>query len=264
MKKPFPVAKIKAALLAVEHEITSHQRQMLLTHYANRVASMERIARFGGYRTFGAANLQYGRLARKVASHLRYSSPWNQTYTIATVEPERDKKGHYQWRMDDEVAEALEQLGWVSPLYNASVEDDFPVQLGDVTETEREALTKARKGQGLFRNEVVALFGGCCAVTGCNLSSVLIASHIVPWKDATNAERLDPFNGLLLTPNLDRLFDQCWISFKDNGSILFSNNLNATVRTALGVSDQTKLRFVRSEMRPYLRRHRNMFLEKCN
>jgi hypothetical protein len=98
-----------------------------------------------------------------------YNGSGTQTATIATHLPERDEKGHHQWQMDNGVAEALELLGWVSPSEDdpAVVEDPlFPFE--DVPETEREAVTKARKGQGLFRNEVVALwiclsFGSCCA-----------------------------------------------------------------------------------------------------
>jgi hypothetical protein len=105
MKKPFPVENIKAALLAVEHDLTGQQKQMLMTHYANRVASMERIARFGDYQSYHSANSQYGTLAGKIADHLGYSSPGDQTATSATHLPERDSKGHHQWRMDDEVAQ---------------------------------------------------------------------------------------------------------------------------------------------------------------
>jgi HNH endonuclease len=260
MKKPFPVERIKDALLAVEPDLTGQQRQMLMTHYANRIASMERIARFGDYQSYHSANSQYGTLAGRIADQLGYRSPGSQTATVATVVPERDEKGHYQWRMDDEVAESLEQLGWVSPSDDLLVVGDSLFQFGDVPDTEREALTKARIGQGIFRNEVVALWG-CCAVTRCSLSRILVASHIVPWRDSTNAERLDPFNGLLLTPNFDRLFDQCLISFSDDGSILLSKNLSDEMRAALGVTERHRLRFVRPEMLPYLRRNRALFLE---
>ena len=91
----------------------------------------------------------------------------------------------------------------------------------------------------------------------------LVASHILPWAScATNEERLDPFNGLLLTPNLDKLVDCCLIAFNDDGSILISKDLSAEQRNILGVSKQSRLRFVRPAMRPYLRRHRQLFLER--
>lgn len=129
----------------------------------------------------------------------------------------------------------------------------------EVLETEREALIKARVGQGNFRTDVIALWG-CCAVTGCSLSKVLVASHIVSWASCqTNQERLDPFNGLLLTPNLDKLVDRCLVAFNDDGSILLSKELTAEERSILGVSERSKLRFVRPTMLPYLQKHRELF-----
>jgi len=104
---------------------------------------------------------------------------------------------------------------------------------------------------------------GICAVTGCSLSRILVASHIVPWERCVTArERLDAFNGLLLTPNLDKLVDRFLISFNDDGSILLSKNLGTEERVILGVSEQSRLRFVRPAMRPYLQRHRELFLKK--
>jgi predicted restriction endonuclease len=93
--------------------------------------------------------------------------------------------------------------------------------------------------------------------------SILMASHIVPWaKCETNKERLDPFNGLLLTPNLDKLFDQGLISFKNDGTVLLSKELGAKQRAALGVTERSRLRFVRPTMIPYLKRHRDLFSKK--
>ena len=95
------------------------------------------------------------------------------------------------------------------------------------------------------------------------MPGVLIASHIVPWaKCATNEERLDPLNGLLLTPNLDKLLDQFLISFKSDGAILLSNELSVEERAALGVTERSRLRFVRPAMLPYLKRHRDLFSRK--
>jgi len=95
------------------------------------------------------------------------------------------------------------------------------------------------------------------------MSGVLVASHIVPWAQcATNEERLDPLNGLLLTPNLDKLFDQFLISFKNDGAILLSKELRAEERAALGIAEQRGLQFVPPAMRPYLKRHRDLFSKK--
>jgi hypothetical protein len=257
MKKPFPVERLKSALLAIADKLAEPQKQMIRTHYLYRVASMGTIAKFGNYDSYRSANLHYAAVGRKIADQIGYDCQHGPMETIATVCKENDKDGHAQWRMDDPMATALEAVGWTSPADAAPILNASQ----DVRETEREALVKARAGQGIFRSEVIALWG-CCAVSGCGLPKILVASHIVPWKDATNVERLDPFNGLLLTPNLDRLFDQCLISFNDDGSILLSKNLSAEVKSALGVSDQCKLRFVRPAMLPYLQRHRRIYLEE--
>lgn len=62
-------------------------------------------------------------------------------------------------------------------------------------------------------------------MTGINLTDILIASHIKPWKVCNNPERLDKFNGLLLSPTYDKLFDSGYILFQDNGEVIISNVL---------------------------------------
>jgi len=259
VEKPFSIDQVEFALVAVKPKITDAQMSMLRAHYLYRVLSMERIAEFAGYTYYGSANLQYGALCGRIARELGYSSPGSQTYTIANVAPNRDKTGAFQWQMDDVVVKALKRVGWFSQVVKELAESSEPVR---IAETERDALVQARIGQGKFRTDVIALWG-CCAVTGCSMSGVLVASHIVPWAQcATNEERLDPLNGLLLTPNLDKLFDQFLISFKNDGAILLSKELRAEERAALGIAEQRGLQFVPPAMRPYLKRHRDLFSKK--
>lgn len=82
--------------------------------------------------------------------------------------------------------------------------------------TEREALVQARIGQGRFKADVTRLWGRgeTCTLTGIALPELLIASHIKPWRESSNAERLDPANGLLLAVHVDRLFDRHLLSFE--------------------------------------------------
>jgi hypothetical protein len=93
------------------------------------------------------------------------------------------------------------------------------------TATERAALIQARIGQGAYRVEVMKLWDGQCAVTGCGVGEALRASHIRPWSASTNSQRLDPENGLLLAAHIDALFDRGLISFDDQGEMLVSKNL---------------------------------------
>lgn len=128
-------------------------------------------------------------------------------------------------------------------------------------ETERQAVISARRGQGRYRNDLLDLWISC-AVTGCTVERLLRASHLKPWKLSNNAERLNPFNGLLLTPNLDLALDRWLISFSDEGSILISSSLKAKDAVALGVHSGMKLRGVKPEHKPYLGFHREEFLKR--
>lgn len=88
--------------------------------------------------------------------------------------------------------------------------------------TERPALISTRVGQGKFREGLIDYWSGC-AVTGYPNTRFLQASHIKPWRESKGNERLDPFNGLLLMPNLDKVFDLGYITFTESGSIIVSN-----------------------------------------
>jgi hypothetical protein len=122
--------------------------------------------------------------------------------------------------------------------------------------TEREEIRKARVGQGRFRKDLLELWRSRCAVTGMEMPSVLTAAHIKPWRCATNAERLDPHNGLLVLPQYDRLFDRGFISFDDNGKMLFSPALPKDKLDLLGVSEDARLALVAPAHRPFLSFHR--------
>lgn len=89
--------------------------------------------------------------------------------------------------------------------------------------TEVEQLVRARRGQGRFRLNVLAVEKKC-RLTGIDLEPFLIASHIKPWSEASDTERLDGDNGLMLAPHADWLFDRGWISFADDGSVLVANS----------------------------------------
>jgi len=90
-----------------------------------------------------------------------------------------------------------------------------------VKETQRQAIIRARIGQGLFR-ERVSKIESRCRITGVENPVHLVASHCKPWRDSNNEERLDGENGLLLTPSIDHLFDRGFIGFEDNGKLIIS------------------------------------------
>jgi HNH endonuclease len=124
---------------------------------------------------------------------------------------------------DKSIIRSLERLEYRKVNENLAREhsrddEDFDVKQIKKTikeKTTREALIDARRGQGKFRVEVGVRWNNICAVTGCGIVEVLRASHIKPWRDSTNRERLDPENGLLLAAHVDALFDKDLITFME-------------------------------------------------
>lgn len=104
-------------------------------------------------------------------------------------------------------------------------------------ETEKQAIVLARRGQGLFKKRVMTLEHGC-RITGVDREEHLRASHCKPWRDATNEERLDGENGLLLTPSMDHLFDRGFIGFDDNGQTIVSPVAHQESLARMGLDPQ--------------------------
>ena len=132
--------------------------------------------------------------------------------------------------------------------------------LGCIEATQREQLVMARIGQGGFRKSLEHYWKGC-SVSGCREVLLLRASHIKPWRECENFERLDPFNGLLLTPNLDAAFDRGLISFDGRGRIMLSERLSAGDAALLGITADMGMKLNKKHL-PYLAHHRNLVFKK--
>jgi len=123
--------------------------------------------------------------------------------------------------------------------------------------TEAERVVVQRVGQNLFRAALLDYWQGRCCVTGLDIPELLRASHIKPWADCdTDDERLDVFNGLLLTPSLDALFDAGWVTFREDGTIRLSPMLSPRGKAMLGVTEEMSVEHLRPEHLPYLDFHR--------
>jgi hypothetical protein len=115
-------------------------------------------------------------------------------------------------------------------------------------ETVRAAVIQARRGQGRFRANVEAVERSC-RLTGVSNPSLLVASHIKPWRLCSSAhERLDGMNGLLLTPDADLLFDRGFISFEDGGEVLVSPRVERSDLRRLGFEHLAAGQFGFAEM----------------
>jgi hypothetical protein len=131
----------------------------------------------------------------------------------------------------------------------------------DIPETTRKAVVLARRGQGIFKQNVMKI-ERACRITGVTREEHLRASHCKPWRDSNNQERLDGENGLLLTPNADHLFDRGFIGFEDNGDVLISPVVHKESLAKLGLDPEQPRnvgRFAEGQRR-YLDFHREYVL----
>ena len=150
----------------------------------------------------------------------------------------------------------------VHPLYTEyRKHGKLHVDVEEHLSTEREAIHKIRIGQSVFRERLIRLWEKC-SVTGCSDTELLIASHIKPWAHCENDERLDVYNGLLLSPNIDRCFDKGYVSFDDDGKILISKKLNQENAELLGIQGQMKLSQIDESHRKYLAYHRSNIFQQ--
>ena len=136
------------------------------------------------------------------------------------------------------------------------------IEESDLKPTMKESLIKSRLGQGKFRENLLKEWGSCI-ITKIDEQRILIASHIKPWAQSTNIERLDRYNGLILSSTIDRLFDQGFITFKKDGALKISDHISIKNTERLGIEDDKCYKIPHLEDRiPYLEYHQKHVFRK--
>jgi putative restriction endonuclease len=133
-----------------------------------------------------------------------------------------------------------------------------------IPETERQAIIRARRGQGLFKDRVSEIETRC-RITKVDNVIHLVASHCKPWRDSSNEERLNGENGLLLTPSIDHLFDRGFIGFEDSGELVISPVAHRPSLRRMGIETEQVVNvgaFTEGQ-RHFLDFHRNSVLLKA-
>lgn len=157
--------------------------------------------------------------------------------------------------------------GYTNPPANIQIEKAIKSKLATATNgfqstTSVERLVEARVGQVKFRKQLlIHPKTSKCPFTGISEPSLLIAGHIKPWAVSNNDERLNPQNGLLFTPTYDRLFNNGYISFQENKSLMISPLLSKKTVGLLGISQSMDLAIpllgaTNNERRKFMAYHR--------
>lgn len=164
------------------------------------------------------------------------------------------------WGLRD-MADSISNNPEVSPVIERqlkAIEND-----NEIKASEKEAIIKARIGQGVFRQRLLDKYNGKCIITGINETILLVASHIKPWRSANNYERISGENGLLLSPLYDKLFDLGFITFSDDMQILVSTSLSEENVKLIDIDcNKVFIHNPSTELRENMRYHRkNIFLQ---
>ena len=128
------------------------------------------------------------------------------------------------------------------------------VNAENINETDRIAYTKIRIGQSELRYKKLREVG-CCEICGLKTPELLVASHIRPWADSDDYEKLDTENILLLCATHDALFDKGFISFDKKGNILISKELSEEEQALLNIHDESKISITSNRKINYLGYH---------
>ncbi|PSH04546.1 MAG: hypothetical protein CXZ00_06925 [Acidobacteria bacterium] len=257
----FSAAQYRAALEKMGTRVTENLRTMLSTHTRapKLILDNQQLAQSAGQTDPSYTNAHYGRLGHMLARALGHRGK-ERVWTRMIGEDSRNKKnGLIQWRMHNALAEAVRAMHW-RPTIRPDAEEDIRLaekSLATLDNTTRKAVIDARRGQGRFRQQLIELWGGACAVTGCDVRAALTASHIKPWRACSNKERLSAHNGLLLIGTLDCLFDNGLITFEENGRLCTSSQLSAKQKRTLGLRSGMKLRRIERAHLPFLKWHRD-------
>ncbi len=173
---------------------------------------------------------------------------------------------------DFELGELLSQAARFARALPNQPEKRFKKELSEAIakeelgQTELERLVKQRIGQNIFRDSLIDYWNASCSVTGIQIPETLRASHIKSWADCdSDSERLNVYNGLLLTANLDALFDKHMISFEDSGKIIIAPKINANDLndlSLLGIHENVSLKRVSQEHFKFLKHHRQKQTQK--
>lgn len=170
--------------------------------------------------------------------------------TLSTIKSDNKDQGSED--SNSKITKPEKYVDAIKTISNDLFKDIVEIVNTDPKDTQKETLILARLGQGKYRSELINIWNGC-SISGYSDISLLVASHIKPWSHSTNGEKLDPYNGFLLLPNYDKLFDKGLISFDDKGGILISSMLVDTEK--LGISTAMEIR-LKEKNKPYLTYHR--------
>lgn len=115
-------------------------------------------------------------------------------------------------------------------------EEDDIIEL-DIETNQKSKIRQARIWQWEYRRKLLDQMPNC-PITWVSDERFLIASHIKPWAKSNEEEKIDPYNWFMFTPNIDRLFDQWFISFNIQQRMIISPWISPMNRKRLWITEE--------------------------
>ncbi len=159
---------------------------------------------------------------------------------------------------DSIVDELSQNLEFESPKEDLATVEEI-IMRTDIGETQKTQIINSRRGQGVFKAQVRQI-ERACRVTKVSNPRHLIASHIKPWSKSNDAEKISGYNGLLLAPHIDHLFDKGLISFENNGNLILSKQIDHEVLNKWAIDKAINVGTFRPEQKQFLDYHRDVVL----
>jgi putative restriction endonuclease len=121
---------------------------------------------------------------------------------------------------------ALDSSSILSTIQNKPIEEilDLEPELKFSAGKEKERIVKTRVNQNDFRQRILASYNEKCSITGISITSLLVASHIIPWSKNIH-ERLNPKNGICLNSIHDKAFDKGLITITTDFKVKLSDTI---------------------------------------
>ena len=220
MKRHPSAKRYRLAFQAMAEDLAPAHRAMLEAHYQapSHTITLGELAEAAGYNGEEGAKLQYGLLAKRVCEEMSFEPPeknsdgspiWS--YALADI-PDAPTSTHWQWTLRPEVVQALDELAWFNKAGRrigkvaAALEDEGYFNAKNLKDERKKTLKEVarRQGQPKFRKNLLAAYGGKCAVTGCDANAALEAAHIMPF---LGPKTNHVSNGVLLRADIHTLFD---------------------------------------------------------
>jgi hypothetical protein len=160
--------------------------------------------------------------------------------------------------IDIKVTQLTDEINLLSETAIDTAVEEALIGRTDIGPTTKSQLVKSRRGQGIFKSNV-RLNEKACRITGITNIKHLIASHIKPWSESSDTEKLNGCNGLLLAPHVDHLFNNGMIGFSDAGDLIISPKLDKNILSSWKIDEVLNVGKFNEEQKEFLKYHRHKF-----